>query len=234
MVTIAAVNLVLLHPLPLDGSVWPAELNELADRVLAPTLYQYGDHLQDWAHGVLDETARGPLVVVGNSVGASCAIEIARMVPDRVRLLVLVGAKAGHRPEPQLRDEAVEVLRHEGMAGAWPRYWAPLFAPDANRAVVQRARLVAEAQETADVIRGIRAFHGRADRDGFLASYSGRIVVVSGVHDRPTRARKMAAGLRDGSFVTVPGAGHYVPLEQPGALTGVVRGAVNKLVSTDE
>lgn len=231
MVTVGAVNLVLLHPLPFDGSVWPEELNEFADRVVAPTLYPYGDNIQDWARGVLDETGPGPLVVVGNSAGGSCAIEIARRVPKRVRLLVLVGTKAGHRPDPQLRDEAIGILLDEGMAGAWPRYWASLFAPDANPALVQRARLVAEAQETADVIRGVRAFHGRADRDGFLASYTGRVVVVSGVHDRPARARQMAAGLRDGSFVAVKGAGHFVPLEQPGVLTGVVRRALNELAS---
>ena len=231
MVTISAVNLVLLHPLPFDGSVWAEELNELADRVVAPTLYHYGDNLQDWARGVIDESDCGPLVVVGNSVGGSCAIEIARLVPERVRVLVLVGTKAGHRPEPQLRDEAVGVLRCRGMAGAWPRYWAPLFAPDANPALVQRARVVAEAQEPADVIRGVRAFHSRADRDGFLASYSGRVVVVNGVHDRLARARHMAAAPRAGAFVAVPGAGHYVPLEQPRVLTGVVRGALNELVS---
>jgi 8-oxo-dGTP diphosphatase len=60
--------------------------------------------------------------MVGNSVGGSCALEVALQAPDRVEVIVLIGANAGGRPEP-FRDEAVRVFREKGMDEAWPRYW---------------------------------------------------------------------------------------------------------------
>jgi len=69
-------TLVLLHPLPLDGSIWDNELRALGSPCVAPTLYDLGDTLEEWAGGVLDLCGSGPLVLVGNSVGGSCALEI--------------------------------------------------------------------------------------------------------------------------------------------------------------
>ena len=125
--------LVLLHPLPLDETIWPAEIARLDARVISPTLYELGDSLEAWASAVLDLVGPEPMVIVGNSIGGSCAIEVARLAPERVRVIVLAGAKPGHRRDPELRDQALRVLATEGVAGAWTRYWAPLFAPNATQ-----------------------------------------------------------------------------------------------------
>ena len=85
-------TLVLLHPLPLDGSVWDDEMRALSPRTLAPTLYDLGDTISEWAEAVLDLAGPGPLVLVGNSVGGSCAVEVAHLAPERVRAVVLGGA----------------------------------------------------------------------------------------------------------------------------------------------
>lgn len=55
--TFGLVTLVLLHPLPLDGSVWSEETRALAPRSVAPTLYGFGDSIEDWAAEVLDVAA---------------------------------------------------------------------------------------------------------------------------------------------------------------------------------
>lgn len=47
-------ELVLLHALPLDGSMWANELRLPFDAAIAPTLYLMGDSLESWARGVLD------------------------------------------------------------------------------------------------------------------------------------------------------------------------------------
>lgn len=54
----------------------------------------------------LDRTARGPVTVVGWSLGGFLAAEFAREYPDRVRRVVLVGIRRGY-PE----DEVEGVLR---------------------------------------------------------------------------------------------------------------------------
>jgi pimeloyl-ACP methyl ester carboxylesterase len=155
---VAIVQLVLLHSLPLDGTMWAREMNLLPERTIAPTLYGFGESIQEWASTVLELASDGPLVVVGNSVGGSCALEMARQDPDRIQAIVLIGAKAGVRPEPLLRDEAVRILREEGMEEAWPKYWASLFGSNTEPAVVEGARRLAYSLRIPDVVHGVKAF----------------------------------------------------------------------------
>lgn len=222
--SMVTMTVVLLHPLPLDGSMWDAVAGRLGPvPVVAPTLYPLGESVEDWAAAVVDLCPAGPLTVVGCSVGGSCAIEVARLVPDRVDLLVLCGTKAGHRPQPDSRDEAVALLERGGMDAAWPRYWEPLFGPDADPGVVARARAIASSQAVADVVVGVRAFHSRVDRSAFVASWPRRLVVISGEHDiRPERSREMAARAVDGAFRLLSGAGHYTPMEAFAELAAIV------------
>src|SRR4051812_50085289 len=95
-------RLLLLHPLPLDGSIWPTALWSLADGVTAPTLYSVGDSLAGWAAAALDMAGSDDLVVGGESLGGSCAVGGADLPPMKGRAGGLVGAKAGGRPEPAL------------------------------------------------------------------------------------------------------------------------------------
>jgi pimeloyl-ACP methyl ester carboxylesterase len=220
------VNLVLLHPLPLDASIWPHELSGFA-----PNLYRLGESIEEWASAVLDLAPPGPLVLVGNSVGGSCAIEVAVRAPERARLLVLIGTKAAHRPQPEYRDEIIDRLSTDGMDGAWPRYWEPLFAPEADPSSVERARSVAAAQPIEDIVRGVRVFHTRPDRASFLSDFDKPVVIVNGEHDHPDRGLAIATGLRRSTHRVVEGAGHYLPLERPNALIDIVAESVRVLDS---
>jgi pimeloyl-ACP methyl ester carboxylesterase len=184
---------------------------------VAPTLYDLGDTIESWAAGVVDQCAGdGPLVVVGSSVGGSCAVEVAVLAPERVRSLVLIGAKAAHRPEPDFRDEAIRLMHDDGLDAAWARYWEPLFAPHADPEVVERARRIMQAQGVDAVARGTRVFHTRPDRAAFLDVFAGEVTIVRGEHDR----------IGKDPNVVIPGAGHYVPIEHPAALTAVITNLV--------
>lgn len=181
----------------------------------------------DWAAAALDAVGDGPIAVVGNSIGGSCAIEVARLAPEKVRLLVLVGTNAGHRPEPDYRDEALSVLADQGLAAAWERYWRPLFGPDVPSGVIERAWNVAEAIGAPAISAGVRAFHGRTDRDAFLCSWRGRVEMVSATYDlKPDRSRRLADRLPDAAFHLVEGVGHYIPIEAPDALTQITAKAI--------
>ena len=222
-------TLVLLHPLPLDGSIWDNELRALGSPCVAPTLYDLGDTLEEWAGGVLDLCGSGPLVLVGNSVGGSCALEIAVRATERVQLIVLVGSKPGVRPDTASRDRAMQFVLTEGMAGAWDKYWAPLFAPGAEPGIVERARQTALAQSIESIARGTRVFHDRTDRAEFASRLRCPIVVVNGEHDAAGKGAQIAAGLRHGSFRLVEGSGHYVPIERPAQLTTIVEESISGL-----
>ena len=223
-------KLLLLHPLPLDGSIFSDGLRALGDECVAPTLYEEGDDLIVWARAALDAVGDGPVVVVGNSIGGSCAIEVARLAPTKVKALVLCGSKPGHRPEPQLRDEALDMLKRHGLDAAWDRYWLPLFGPDASADVVEQGWLAAARQGAESIASGVSAFHGRPDREDFLGSWAGPMALVSGEHDvGPERSRRLAERLPHGTHHPVTGAGHYLPIEAPDALRTITAGVLAAL-----
>src|SRR5262245_23248067 len=110
--------------------MWRAERGVLPDLTVVPSLYRFGVTLEQWAEGVLSLVPDEPLVVVGCSVGGSCALEVAHAAPRQVEGIVLVGAKAGVRPDPAFRDAAVRLLTEQGIEAGWRAYWRPLFGRD--------------------------------------------------------------------------------------------------------
>ena len=87
-------NVALLHALPFDERMWEPQLPALAGHeVYAPTLYGLGSSFDEWALGVLEQVP-GKLVAVGASMGGYTACAIARLAPERLAGLVLVGSRA--------------------------------------------------------------------------------------------------------------------------------------------
>ncbi|MBD9490459.1 alpha/beta fold hydrolase [Ensifer sp. ENS11] len=100
-------ELLLLHGLPLDGTMWAKQMELLPGATYAPTLYSFGDRIESWAEKALALTTAQRLVVVGCSVGGSCALEVAALAPDRVPALVLIGTKAWRRLDPVYHASAL-------------------------------------------------------------------------------------------------------------------------------
>jgi pimeloyl-ACP methyl ester carboxylesterase len=73
-------RLVLLHALPFDERLWDTPRPTLAD-AFVPSLYGLGRSVQEWAGAILSECRDEELLVVGSSVGGSCALEVARAAP---------------------------------------------------------------------------------------------------------------------------------------------------------
>jgi len=71
------VELLFLHALPLDGSMWAGQRHLLPGSTYTPTLYPFGDSIEAWAAAALKLAKNDRLVVVGCSVGGSCALELA-------------------------------------------------------------------------------------------------------------------------------------------------------------
>ncbi|WP_448475396.1 alpha/beta fold hydrolase [Martelella sp. FLE1502] len=57
------------------------------------TLYSFGDRIESWEEKALALTTAKPLIVVGCSVGGSCALEVAALAPDRVAALMFSGRR---------------------------------------------------------------------------------------------------------------------------------------------
>ena len=122
-------ELLLLHALPLDGSMWAAQLKLLPGATYAPTLYGFGDCVQDWAAEGLKLPMGNKLIVVGCSVGGSCALEVAALAPDRVAGLIIIGTKAARRVDSRVNLTYADDLQRDGAEGCVGRMVEARFFP---------------------------------------------------------------------------------------------------------
>lgn len=209
--------------------MWAEQTTLLPEATHAPTLYSLGDHMEAWANEALKLMAGDRIIVVGCSVGGSCALEIAAIAPDRVAALVLIGTKARHRPDPTYHASALETLRKEGLETAWQNLWEPLFSRQALPRTIGKARNITLRQSLEDVARGVTVFHTRTSRDQVLSTFPRPVIVVTGLDDvapGPETSAKQADLAPSGRLHIVPGSGHYVPLERPDALNAILRGVI--------
>ena len=199
--------------------MWADEVECFGRDALAPTLYDEGDSLTQWAQAALRLIGNEPCIAIGCSVGGSCALELARLAPQQVAGLVLIGAKAGVRPEPALRDRAIQCVEQHGVDEAWTAFWRPIFGPHSSAALIESAWRLARSVGRSSLIHGLRALHDRADLSTFAAEWTKPLVGISGAYDRtptPATVESLATG-PNRQFHLVPDSGHYVNLEQPEA-----------------
>jgi pimeloyl-ACP methyl ester carboxylesterase len=199
------VRVVLIHAFPLDDRMWDPQIEALEDEdVYVPYLYGLGGNSVDgWAEHVLERT-EGELLVVGASLGGYVALAMARISPDRVRSLLLAGARA--TPDPperrELRDDMIKVVQAEGIEG-WNRDFSPPGPSD---------------RETDELVRGIEALRDRRDATEVVTGFEGPLVVVVGDQDEilpVEEARQIAESAPHGRLEVVEGAGHLVSVEAP-------------------
>jgi pimeloyl-[acyl-carrier protein] methyl ester esterase len=204
----------------------------LPDVSYAPDLYALGDGVEDWAHGALTHAKGDNIVVVGCSVGGSCALEVAKIAPDRVSALVLIGTKAVRRPDPALHRSSLTTIEQRGLEAAWDAFWRPLFSAKTDAAAIERARSMALRQSAEDVRRGVTVFHTRPSRDDVLTKFPGPIVLISGDDDiapGPQRTRQQAQIALNARLEIVPDCGHYVPIEAPQRLNKILQRVLHSL-----
>lgn len=212
--------------------MWRGQRDLLPGATHAPTLYGLGDSVAGWAAAVLGQVPGGSLIVVGNSIGGSCALEMAALAPDRIAALVLVGAKAAHRPDPALRATALSVLSARGVDAAWERFWAPLFGRSAAPQLLADAKRIAAGQPLHDLARSVSAFHARPGREALLPALRCPVICVSGDQDTapgPAVTAAQARAARHGRCVIVPDCGHYVPMERPEALNAILQALMDQV-----
>lgn len=233
----ADLGLLLLHALPLDGSMWESFKDILPNRTYAPTLYDAGKSIEEWAQTALQQATSERLIVVGCSVGASCALEIAAAAPDRVAALILIGCKADHNPDTVLHKTAVELINKHGVDLAWDKYWRPLFSKFTEAGVIERARNNALKLGQQSIANGVTVFHTRPSRGQFLAQCDIPIVIVTGEEDVAPGIEKSLAlsnSVRNGSLHIIPKCGHYVPIEQPQAIETIISDAIDDIYNHDQ
>ena len=198
-------KVVLVHAFPLDERMWEPQLGALPGHELStPSLYDLGGNsIEVWAGRILEQV-EGELAVVGASVGGYVGLAMARREPDRVRGLLLAGARAGaDSPERRAgRDEAIRTVREEGIDAWAPSAPAP---PPPERTVDE-------------LVRTLEALRDRPDATDVVESFPGPLWIAVGDADPflpLDEARELFSLARNGRLEVFEGAGHFTNMQQP-------------------
>jgi pimeloyl-ACP methyl ester carboxylesterase len=199
------VKVVLLHAFPLGPEMWDPQRDVLAEHdVFVPNLYDYGGNsIDDWAERVLGDVD-GSLAAVGASLGGYTALALARLAPERVRGLLLAGARVGADDARRRagRDKSIAILREQGIEAWSPN--APAQPPP---------------ERTIDeLIRATEALRDRRDSTDLAAHFQGPLWVMVGDQDPflpVDEARAIAAAAPNGRLEVFEGVGHFPNAERP-------------------
>ena len=210
-------TVLLLHALPLDERMWEPQHSGFGD-VVAPRLYGRGNRMEEWARSVLEEL-EGEFVAVGASMGGYCALELARRAPERVRGLVLVGARV-EADSPERREgraKTVELIRARGTEGLWEEMRPKLFPPGETEAVAF-ARGLALEQRPDELAAAVEAIRDRRDSMKVVAGFERPVLFSAGREDPFVAPNEAPPSVEVHSFDT----GHLPSLERPGEFNTVL------------
>lgn len=173
--------------------------------------------------------ADAPLAVCGLSMGGYVAFEIMRRAPERVARLALFDTSARpDTPDQTRRRRALLALSESGMfRGVTPRLLPQLLHPR-NVAGPLGAEVMAMADRVGRPAfhRQQRAIMSRPDSRPDLPAIRVPTLVGVGEEDTltpPELAEEMAALIPGARLTRLPDAGHLPPMEQPEAVTALLR-----------
>jgi 3-oxoadipate enol-lactonase len=215
------VKVLLLHAFPLDKQMWEAQRAALpGHEVVAPRLYGRGRTMDEWADSIANET-KGDFVLVGASMGGYCALALARRAPERVRGLLLVGARPDADTEERRagRAETIALIRNEGLEALWLMMLPKLFHDEsvADEQLVYR--------DTDALVTALEAVRDREDSTDVVRSFSGPVQFVIGEFDPYVSAEEVS----EFDVRELRGAGHLVNLERPDEFNEILREFVGRV-----
>jgi pimeloyl-ACP methyl ester carboxylesterase len=231
-------SLVLLHGLGVSGAVWQGigRLLERFARLVAPDLRGHGesdkpsagylprDYVGDIAAMVAHEPAR-PLAIVGHSLGAVIAAQLAAEHPELMSKVILVDPPFDpDRSREQI--EAVEKLRHAepGALEAELMRREPGMGDLYAKAIATLYRTAADGTFHA-VLRSepgfpaIAAGLGNIKVETLIVAADPSLDAALGAE----AAERAASTLPNGRLVTIPGARHAVHASKPREFARIVR-----------
>ena len=222
--------LLLIHGAGGSHLSWPPHLRRLPDlRVIAVDLPGHGrsggpgctsiaayrDKLRDF----VDALGLSRFILAGHSMGGAIALDYARLFPERVAGLGLIGTSARLRVAPAILDgirtdfAATTAQMMGWMVGS-------AFPASARRLALQRLR-----ESNPDVLHGDFAACDVFDLRTEVQGLPLPALIIVGEEDQmtpPKFSESLHASLPNSELHRLPNAGHMVQLEQPDVVTDLL------------
>jgi pimeloyl-ACP methyl ester carboxylesterase len=196
--------------------------------VLAADLTR-GESMQELARQALEQAPDGPLAVMGHSMGGYVALELLRQAPGRVERVAFVNTNARpDTPESTANRRRLMELAEKDFPAVINTLLPKLVTPAHMAEVGISGKITEMALATGKeaFMRQEKAIIGRADSRPFLKEIRCPALVVAGDQDQlmPVEVLKeLADGIPGARLEVVKDSGHMTSIEQPAALTRLLR-----------
>jgi len=176
-----------------------------------------GEHLVDDAIGFVDALGLETFHVLGFSMGAMTALQVASRQPERIRTLVVIGITTHREPRSSVARRLMDPDRIERQDPRWAADLGRLHDPVQGAGAWRRLLPAIAADVAGQPLLTPRELH-RIDAPTLVA-----------VGDRdPFAPVDHALGLKrqlpDARLLVVPDCGHEVAAEQPGLVNKILEG----------
>ncbi len=239
-------DVLLLHGVGLCAEAWDAQVKALSAvaRVTAPDMPGHGDSpltvavpelaaYADVAQSVL-EGLNGPALVVGHSMGAMLALELAHRLPTRVRGVVALNA-VFQRPDEAARAVQDRAAALDGVTVADPtstlRRW---FGAEQTPERVACERWLCSIDPNAYKMAYTAFAHSTVPSRETLTDLTCPALFMTGAQEpnsTPEMSRKMADLAPNGRAHIVPGAAHMMPMTHPTPVNTALQGMLAEVFS---
>ena len=168
--------------------------------------------------------------LVGHSMGARVALEVAALAPDRVERLALLdtGVHPPTAAEAAKRRALLAIARRDGIEAMVDLWLPPMVHPDrrGDAAFMAPLRAMAAAGGVGRYAAQVEALLGRPDPRPFLPTIRCPVLVGAGREDEWSPAdqnRAIAAAIPGADFALFDHCGHMAPVEAPDQVTLALR-----------
>lgn len=223
-------TLFLLPGLLCDRSLWRHQIEYLSqDYDVRVADFSVGDDLATFADHVL-QNAPESFSVAGLSMGGYVVFELLRRVPDRIKRIALIDTSPyADLPEhSDFRQSVMKMAEERGLAEVMDMLIPRLIHSSRyeDEELVKVIDAMAHRVGVDGFIRQQTALLNRIDSFKDLGKISCPALIVVGRQDAltpPKLSREMAAAIPDSAIVEIENCGHMSSLEQPEAVTALLR-----------